>query len=230
MSNHFYDTPPGRRAAVLAACDAQPVRFFGIVCGESGDTDTSGIAMAEIVQKFQGSMSKRILVLEPGPEQSPDIYTSPAPPASPLTLFQPVEPVLRRDNSMSLSGEDMTFRSHYYALRRAKAPGVPQPRGGYHPVGTINQYSRPIHLDGELVEDASLPMIDILHMKFRAGVLDNQAEDLSKGFWPFRREAFSKRFWQFRQDFAALHYCGVYWARSHKDADVAVLFIGNSCA
>jgi len=226
MVNSFFDTPPGRRAAIFAACDAQPATFLGIVCGEAANTDASHIAVTEVAQKFEGSVSRRILVLETGLEQSQDIYTthtSPAPLASPLNLFEPVKPVFRRNNGMSLSGEDETWRHNYYAARRTKAGGFPEPRGGYHPLGTINQHSHPPYLSDDHVVDPSLPMVDTLRFTFRAGVLDapsNQAEE------------FSERFGRFRQGIEALDYCeAVQWTRRHEAANVVVLFIGNNkCA
>lgn len=218
----FLHSPPGR-----AAFDAQPATFLGIICGDSADSEASQIAITKAVQKFEGSVSRRVLVLEPGLDQSQDVYTthtSRAPLASPLSLFEPVKPIFRRNNGMDLRGEDMTWRSNYYAARRAKTGGFPEPCGRYHPLGTINQYSCPNYPDHEHVSEDTSPMIDTLSLIFRAGVLDassSQAERLSKRFWR-----------QVRREMEELYYyCqAVYWARKHGDANVVVLLIGNKCA
>lgn len=219
-----FSNSPSRRAAVFAAFDAQPATFLGIVSGDSANNDASQMAMTEVVQKFEGSMRRRTLILEPWLEQPQDVYTmhtSPAPIASPMALFEPVKPVFRRHNGMSLSGEDMTWRSNYYAAREAKTPGFPEPRGGYYALGTINQYSCPTYLGSEHVADASLPIIDTLSLAFRAGVLD-ASDDQAKQLL--------ERFRQLRQDLRALDHCDAFhWARRHGDASVVVFLLGKMC-
>lgn len=225
MANPFWDSPPGRRDEAFAAYDAQPATFLGVTYGDCSNSDALKDAVSELVQQSEGRVLRRTLDLKHYVALSQDLYaphSSPGLLASPLLLFDPVKPAFRRNNGMSYSGEDMTWRSNYYAARKAKALGFPEPRGGFHPVALANQYTCPTYLDTGDVADAPSPMVDALCLTFRSGALDatdNQAEQLLE------------RFRQFRQDVAALEHCeALHWARKHGEANVVVLFIGKQCA
>lgn len=225
MASPFSDYPPGRRAAVLAAWDAQPMTFLIILSGISGDS-TQRDHLQTIVSRFaldyEGLMSRRSVDIKPGLEQSHDTYTpytTPAQSVYPLHLFDPVKPVFRRQNGMSLDGEDMLWRSLYIHRKARTGDLPPGPCGGYHPLGTINQYNYPRYPDEKSKTDVSLRMVDMLCLTFRPGALD--ASDDQPG-------ELSARFRRFRKDVAALDHCeALNWARKHVEANVVLLFIGK---
>ncbi|KAK4618183.1 hypothetical protein CLAFUW4_12133 [Fulvia fulva] len=54
MVNHFSNSPPGRRAALFTAYDAQRATFLGLLCGEPANRDDMQIVVSEFVLKSEG--------------------------------------------------------------------------------------------------------------------------------------------------------------------------------
>lgn len=239
MAHPFSDNPPGRRAEVHEAWDEQRELFLGMLChvsnGSEASDDDIETLVSEFVQDDQGHVvTRRSLKLKLWQEdQIQDAYTSSTPLpqlASPLFLTEAFEPIFRRENGMGISatllGEDMTWRSKYHAPR-PKVPGPTEPRGGYHPTGSINQYSCPLYPDPGPMYPENQPtldpeprIVDLLWLTFMPGTLVNPYNET---------EGPGSRFTRFRKDLHGLERCeALYWARKHEEQHVVVLFIGKS--